>query len=221
MSRLFRNTSFFICYLIFLLIGGVVLFLYSKTDIFLFINQNNHFSTDYFFKYYTNVGDGIFYAVVVIGLLFYKFRYAIISAAAFLISALSAQLLKRLVFTGEYRPSRFLKEAGIEFHVIEGVKLHSNNSFPSGHATTAFSIFCLLSILWIDKRYGVLFFILALLASYSRVYIGQHFFADIYAGSIIGIVTTLLTFYLLDNYFNKLNKLWPERNLLNRKLTKA
>jgi membrane-associated phospholipid phosphatase len=101
--------------------------------------------------------------------------------------------------------------------MIEGVQLHSNNSFPSGHATTAFSIFCLLSILYVDRRYGVLFFILALMASYSRIYIGQHFFADIYAGSIIGVGTTLIIFYFLDSDFNKLNKNWPERNLLRKK----
>jgi membrane-associated phospholipid phosphatase len=217
MSRLFANTSFYICYLIFLLVGGIILSAYTKTDIFLFINQKNHYSTDYFFRYYTNIGDGIFYAIIVIGLLFYKFRYAIIAAAAFLVSSLFAQFLKRFIFTEEYRPVRFFKEAGVKFHMIEGVQLHSNNSFPSGHATTAFSIFCLLSILYVDRRYGVLFFILALMASYSRIYIGQHFFADIYAGSIIGVGTTLIIFYFLDSYFNKLNKNWPERNLLRKK----
>jgi membrane-associated phospholipid phosphatase len=216
MSRLFTNISFYICYVIFLLLGGIILSAYTKTDIFLFINKNNHYSTDYFFRYYTNVGDGVFYALVVIGLMFYKYRYAIIAAVTFLVSSLFAQFLKRFIFTEEYRPVRFFREAGVKFHIVDGVQLHSNNSFPSGHATTAFSIFCLLSILYVDKRYGVLFFILALLASYSRIYIGQHFFADIYAGSIIGVVTTLITFYLLDNYFDRLDKNWLERNLLKK-----
>ena len=216
MNNLFKNSAFFICYAIFLIIGGIILFMYSKTDIFLSINQMNHPSSDVFFSYYTNVGDGIFYAVVIIVLLFYKFRYAIIAGVCFLISSVFAQFLKRVVFTDEYRPSKFLKDSGIDFHIVEGVKLYSNNSFPSGHATTAFSIFCLLAILIIDKRFGVLFFILALVASYSRIYLGQHFFADIYAGSIIGVGSTLIIFYFLDNYFNKLNKNWPERNLLKR-----
>lgn len=213
------KSFFFICYFIFLIIGGAALLLYSKIDLFLFINKSNHYSTDYFFRYFTNVGDGIFYGIVILGLLCYKYKYAIIGLISFLLTSLIAQLLKRLVFVNEYRPVKYFKDLDLEFHIIEGVKLYSNNSFPSGHATTAFSIFCLLSLIFRQNILGFLFFLCAFLASYSRIYIGQHFFSDIYFGSLIGVIFTSLIFLILNKYFDNLEKDWPNKGLLLNKGT--
>ncbi|HYG38898.1 MAG TPA: phosphatase PAP2 family protein [Cytophagales bacterium] len=210
------KSFFFICYFIFLIIGGAALLLYSKIDLFLFINKSNHYSSDYFFRYFTNVGDGIFYGIVILGLLCYKYKYAIIGLISFLLTSLIAQLLKRLVFVDEYRPVKYFKDLDIEFHIIEGVKLYSNNSFPSGHATTAFSIFCLLALIFKKNKLGFLFFLCAFLASYSRIYIGQHFFADIYFGSLIGVVFTILVYMILNKYFDNHKKTWPNKGLLNK-----
>jgi membrane-associated phospholipid phosphatase len=61
-----------------------------------------------------------------------------------------------------------------------------------------------------------LFFLCAFLASYSRVYLAQHFFGDIYFGSLIGVVTTIVLFILLNRYFDSLNKEWPNEGLLKK-----
>jgi undecaprenyl-diphosphatase len=54
---------------------------------------------------------------------------------------------------------------------------------------------------------GLLFFMLALLVCYSRIYLAAHFFGDTYAGSLIGGFLTLLIFNVLNHYkstlFNK------------------
>ena len=55
------------------------------------------------------------------------------------------------------------------------------------------------------------FFLIALLVGYSRVYLSQHFFEDVYVGSIIGVSVTLVVYYLLS----KMNKPWLEYSLLN------
>jgi membrane-associated phospholipid phosphatase len=68
------------------------------------------------------------------------------------------------------------------------------HSFPSGHTCAAFSLFTFLSLL-ASARYqplGLLFFILAALVGYTRMYLAAHFFADVYAGSILGTIGTIL-----------------------------
>ena len=60
------------------------------------------------------------------------------------------------------------------------------NSFPSGHTTAAFAFFCALSIL--ARKHPLLqslFFLLAAGVAYSRMYLSQHFLADVLAGSLL------------------------------------
>jgi membrane-associated phospholipid phosphatase len=188
--------------------------LFSKEEIFLFINGNYHIAADYFFQYLTHIGDGLFYIGVIIFLAAFSFRKALIALGCFITSSLFSQFLKKLVFSDELRPKAFFEKSNVSLHTIEGLTIHSFNSFPSGHATTAFSVFCLLSILFKNKQMGYLWFVLALLAAYSRIYLSQHFFGDVYAGSLIGVCTTLLIYYWLTLFFNKRDFPWQSKGLL-------
>ena len=74
-------------------------------------------------------------------------------------------------------------------------------SFPSGHTSAAFTLFCLVAIL-LPRPYrywGVVFFILALLIGYSRIYLAAHFFLDVYVGSIIGTIFTLIVLAIMNS----------------------
>jgi membrane-associated phospholipid phosphatase len=216
MIKLFqRNIAFFLPYLLFLLIGAIFQLLYSKEEIFLFINGNYHTAADYFFQYLTHIGDGLFYLGIVLFFAAFSFRKAIIALCCFITSSVVSQLLKKLVFSDELRPRAFFERSNVSLHTIEGVTIHSFNSFPSGHATTAFSIFCLLSILLKNKQMGYIWFVLALLAAYSRVYLSQHFFEDVYAGSVIGVLSTVLVYYWLTTFFNKQNYPWQSKGILD------
>ena len=219
MIALFRkNAPFFGPYLLFLLAGGVLQWRYSQAEIFLFVNTHYHAWADYLFAYGTHLGDGLFYAAVVLLLLFVRYQYAITALAAFLLSGLTAQLLKRLAFSGALRPKAFFEKSGQVLHWVDGVEVHLRNSFPSGHATTAFSLFCLLSLLAGQKRWGGFWFALALGAAYSRVYLGQHFFGDIFAGSLIGVGTTVACYLLLNRVWKHYPRQWYAGNLRGRRL---
>ena len=61
------------------------------------------------------------------------------------------------------------------------------DSFPSGHATTAFAGAATLSR-FLPGRWPVLF-ALAVAVAFSRVYVGVHFPADVLAGAALGLVT--------------------------------
>lgn len=60
-----------------------------------------------------------------------------------------------------------------------------------------------------------MWFVLALLAAYSRIYLSQHFFADVYAGSLIGVLTTILVYYWLTTFFNKQDYPWQSKGILD------
>jgi hypothetical protein len=148
MIALFRkNAPFFWPYLLFLLLGGVLQWRYSQAEIFLFVNTHYHAWADYLFAYGTHLGDGLFYAAVVLLLLFVRFQYAITALVAFLLSGLTGPTAQAAGLRGRPAAQGFFEKSGQVLHWVDGVEVHLYNSFPSGHATTAFSVCCLLSLL--------------------------------------------------------------------------
>lgn len=57
-------------------------------------------------------------------------------------------------------------------------------SFPSGHATIAWALATVLAHR--EPKWKMLFFILAFLISFSRIYIGKHYPLDVIAGGVLG-----------------------------------
>ena len=209
---------FFISYVVFLFFIGMVLVLFDKRESAFWVNQQWTSFSDSFFKYLTYLGDGWFaFAVAILILVFSsKLKYGIYALVSFVLTAGVTQIFKRVFFSDSMRPSHeYFTEfnAGI-WHKVEGVELLSANSFPSGHATSAFSIFCLLTLLSKNKFLGLVFLVLAVLTSFSRVYLSQHFLEDIYAGSLIGCVGTVLVVVLLNsmNWSKSFNKPLLNRN---------
>lgn len=68
----------------------------------------------------------------------------------------------------------------------DGQHKHSNSSFPSSHAANAFALAWILGVRW---RRGIpVFFALALLIAFSRMYLNRHFLSDVVAGALIGAI---------------------------------
>lgn len=212
MKAIFRNNSIFLIpYLIFIILGGVLLFANSKTDTHLEFNTFHSTFFDIFFYYITFLGDGVAALLVVIMLMAVKFRYAFIVGVANIIASLITQILKHTLFEDMVRPRKFFE--GIhDLYLVPGVENYLYNSFPSGHSTCAFALYFALSIIVENKILKSLFFSIALLVGISRVYLSQHFFEDIYAGSIIGVLITLVVFLISK----KINANWMERSLISR-----
>jgi membrane-associated phospholipid phosphatase len=191
---------FLIYYAIFLLLGAIILLSFDKTQIHIFINKHYSHIADIFFKYITNLGNSIALLILIIILLFVRYKYAFAAFMSGIFTGIIVQSLKRIFFSGTPRPVLFFQNKNIHLHLIAGVKMAMINSFPSGHSTTAFVIFLTLSLIIENFYWQTLFFIFALLVAFSRVYLSQHFFLDIYAGSIIGVSITIIIF----EYVNKL-----------------
>ena len=77
--------------------------------------------------------------------------------------------------------------------------------FVSSHAANSFG-FCVLSLLLIKNRiYSVIIIFWALLVSYSRVYLGVHYPADVLVGGFLGCFWTFVLykiFLILSKVFN-------------------
>jgi membrane-associated phospholipid phosphatase len=53
----------------------------------------------------------------------------------------------------------------------------------------------------------VLFLFIALLIGYSRIYLGQHFMQDVVAGSLAGVVSSVICWICFEKFFKKILKI--------------
>lgn len=152
---------------------------------------------DVFFMYATHLADGLVpTAVALLFLAFGTWRSFLLLALGNGVGALIAQFLKRQVFNGHFRPVRFMEGLG-DMHWVDGVELHHRFSFPSGHATAAFTLCMALAIAHGSRRWAPGWAILAAVLAFSRVYLSQHFTEDILAGATVGVCTVLGVYHWL------------------------
>jgi membrane-associated phospholipid phosphatase len=158
------------------------------------------------FVFLTWFGDAWAVIIVFVILLFINIKDAFLVGFSGLISGFFAQLLKRIVFSNVMRPAFYMdKMPGLEF--VEGVKLHHAFSFPSGHATSAFALFFALALILKNQWLKFASFIIASLIAFSRVYLSQHFMADIVAGAFLGLIVTFgVAIWLQSNMFTRFDR---------------
>ena len=131
----------------------------------------------------TKLGDGgVFWIVVALALLvFKKTRKAGIQCAV-------AMLLTLLVVNAIMKPSIARTRP---YDMIEGLNIlispSHDFSFPSGHTANSFSCAWVM-LRRLPKKFGVPALVLALLISFSRLYIGVHFPSDVLGGALIAII---------------------------------
>ena len=183
-------------FLLWAVLGGLTILSTEQPDLHLTINNVNIYGNDTFFRYATWLGDGYFAYGLAIVLCFFRFRWGVSVFLACLFAGLTSQILKNHVFGPVPRPVAYFGEP-TPLYLVPGLDQHLAYSFPSGHSAIAFALATSLMLLapWKSGR-AVLFF-LALLAAYSRVYLSQHFFEDIYAGSFIGLIAGLIAHRLI------------------------
>ncbi|MGH7832499.1 MAG: phospholipid carrier-dependent glycosyltransferase [Candidatus Binatia bacterium] len=129
----------------------------------------------------------------------------VVCLGALLASALVVQLAKHLL--GRARP-RLLEPASTFVGPSLSAGIAGLDSFPSGHAITTFALAGLLARTF--PRGRIFFYSVALVISFSRIYLGAHFISDVVAGAVLG---TLIG-YLLDRYSSRVLSVttrWDEK----------
>ncbi len=197
------NSYFLLPFFIWMVAGGIALLVGNKESLFFLINGNHTLSLDVIMPYVTGIGEGIAISLILIMPLYFKnFRnwwYVTAAASTTILASLLTQVLKSL-FAAPRPLSYFTDESLV--HILPEWKQHHSRSFPSGHTCGAFAMFFILSCLLPERyrKYAIIFFFLALAVGYSRIYLAAHFFADVYAGSIVGVGFSAIVLLVLRHY---------------------
>ncbi len=218
MKQVFQeNKRFYLTFLVFLVLGGIFLSVYTQTATHLLFNAWHTSFGDLLFPYLTHLGDGwVLAALALIVLLFHSYYAALVATVSFVGTSFTTQFLKRVIFTEAPRPKSYFQESDI-LHFVEGVQVHCCNSFPSGHTMAAFALFSFIALFVKNKAIGWLFCIAALTIGFSRIYLQQHFFVDVYVGAILGTSLTTVTYMFTSQSKTAKHMIWQGALLKGRK----
>lgn len=183
---------------VFLISGILFLLSGDKGDLVIILSNFHSSELDRFFVFLTFLGDGIWFAPLILVLLFIRYSWSATFALLGLVQLLIVQGMKRMVFGSTPRPAEFFKGT-YELPMVDGVDIHHFYSFPSGHTATAFGITFML-VLLLKPRKGVSMglLLLAVLVGISRIYLGQHFLEDVLAGAVLGTFLSYLVYKLYE-----------------------
>lgn len=131
----------------------------------------------------THLGDkGLLWIVLTLAMLCYRKtrRAGVASMISMVISLVVVNIVLKN-WVARIRP----------YELIEGLELmiekQKDFSFPSGHTSNSFACGWVM-FRELKKRYGIPALILAILISFSRLFVGVHYPTDVFAGIAIGIL---------------------------------
>jgi undecaprenyl-diphosphatase len=121
-----------------------------------------------------------------------KIRIFLITTASTIIARFGVTELIRFFY---HRPRPFI------VYQLHPLIVDNEWSFPSGHSAFFFAMAT--AIYLYNKKWGIGFFIAAILMNVSRIISGVHYPSDILGGLIIGMAVAYLTFYLIEGRITK------------------
>ncbi|MBV8251126.1 MAG: phosphatase PAP2 family protein [Chitinophaga sp.] len=206
-QKVYQSVKYFIwAYLplLALLIG--IKLTHSREDIYFFINSLHTGFGDWFFPKVTHLGSTGAAVTLVVVLFFINKRESFVLATAYCFTSLVGFFLKFMVAFP--RPHRYFEQlihkANADpriphIYYVPGVDVLDNfRSFPSGHTICAFTAATVLAHFTKNKVWSLVFLLLAILVGYSRMYMSQHFFEDVTAGSAVGVFLTMAWLAYVD-----------------------
>lgn len=105
---------------------------------------------------------------------------------------------------GRLRPANLNNSLSSFVHVVNGYR-GGRYGFPSCHAANTFALAVFMSLVIRHKWFTVMMFSWAFVVSYSRMYLGVHYFGDLFCGATIGSLFAVLFYYLQNYLFKRLN----------------
>lgn len=186
--------SFLFVVLYAVLMIGSFLFLDREVTEYFFELKNSDFV--YVMKYVTRLGEATLYlaAALVIYLVHRKGNRMYAQKARFFIAVILLSGILVNVFKwviGRFRPVEWIKNEVYGFDNFSFLE-YTANSFPSGHATTAFAIG--ISLMLLFPKYRAVFLLFAVTVALSRVVLYQHYLSDVMAGAVVGSVTAYVLY---------------------------
>ncbi len=180
-------STYFTC-----LVGCFIVLWWGYESSFLWFNHFRALWADYFFLYFTLLGDG--WLLAMLAFIFLR-QNGWLTTIALLATAIIITLFKHWLFPTWGRPLSTLSEV----YALPPYLYYK--SFPSGHAMAA----ACFAYFWAQtyRKQQLWAWVFVWLVAYSRVYVGAHFLGDVITGTAIG-TTLSLSIALYQNYFNKI-----------------
>ncbi|MEN9987661.1 MAG: hypothetical protein RLZZ585_700 [Bacteroidota bacterium] len=195
-----KSSLFDWCNYFFWIFALLIIVQTDKLSLHLFFNSFHSQISDFIMPIFTNIGDGLFLLIVAfLVFLFRSRKLAIILLIAFLVSSGLVQFLKHFIFENHMRPMYVFQHVK-GFHQIKDFHYHLFQSFPSGHSTSSFVLFTFLAMNFAKNwQTKILCYIGALFFAFTRVYLSQHYFEDMFAGAMIGFLCMKYTQVFLQS----------------------
>lgn len=155
-------------------------------------NRRGYFKS--FMKLMSRLGDGYVWAFLYFSLYMFRIKYAILYFAR------AAAAVFICIFVFLYIKSFFSRMRPYKKHdKIPIMYPPDKHSFPSGHTMVGFAIS--FSIGSYSFGSAILFYTIASLIAFSRVYVGLHYPLDVICGivlgSVIGMLTNMAFYYMI------------------------
>jgi len=192
MTALYNEGKWFLVpFLLVATVAALVLIYLPKGDEIVFIHTQHTDALNVFFRVMTSLTEWPIAVIIILFSLAQGWNKGVLLTIATLASALAVTVLKKGVFANYVRPALFFQDK-LTLHFVPGVETYKYNSFPSGHTAAAFTLFFMMSLIIKDKRWSLVFFVLAVLVGLSRIYLLQHFLMDVYFGAMLGVAVSAL-----------------------------
>jgi membrane-associated phospholipid phosphatase len=194
-----QNRYYFLLFFSATILALAWLLFRHKGETLLLISEQRNTGLDLFFPVITHLGDGYIFLAFSVLALFYRLRYAIVIGLIGGAVAASSALLK--YFFGQPRPKVYFEEVLYKPQLVSyvpDVELHNSwtSSFPSGHTLAAFALYGFLAFCAPHQWQKIALFAVAFLVAASRLYLFQHFLADVVAGAAVGTAIASAAFLL-------------------------
>lgn len=118
-------------------------------------------------------------------------------------STFSEYFIKNIV--GRVRPYNYVNNIKLLVPAL------SDGSFPSGHASYAFTFATIVAFMARGKMLKIFIAILAILIAFSRLYLFVHFPSDVIVGAVVGIL--IGTFSMRAYFKGYINQIFDKFNL--------
>lgn len=95
-----------------------------------------------------------------------------------------------------------------EYQYPDIVSAPSSWSFPSGHTSSAFA--SATAIFAANKKWGAGAYVFAALMGFTRIYLGVHYFSDVLAGAVVGVIYGIIGILVVKGIIKILEKKCPK-----------
>lgn len=127
----------------------------------------------------------------------YRVVLAILLTIGFIIlitDTFTSQIVRPAV--ARLRPSNLESPISEMVHIVDGVR-GGSYGFPSAHAGNCFGLAFFICYLFRRNWLSLFMIVWAMVISYSRMYLGVHYFGDLFVGMLFAFVGSTIAYWVL------------------------